>query len=225
MANAAPESSGADAKYLIGGTDHAYENAAGREKGVVRARCSGCSLLGFLSKFLVRPMPGLLYTDQMETPVECYAKLFMVHLNSRSSVQRTIVAMVMAEWAECDSAVTPPPPSFLLERIQQCLTECVYYDEIAVAFTRLLHDAKDFIATLKHYKLDVEPVFPPASASFMATEQIQLLSGSVALQLFASAKLKPKVAEMLEERRKTLANSCVQVLFGWLLGCGSPFNR
>jgi len=28
-------------KHLIGGTDHAYENAAARERGVVRARCLG----------------------------------------------------------------------------------------------------------------------------------------------------------------------------------------
>lgn len=35
----------------------------------------------------------------------------------------------------------------------QCLNESVYYDEIGVSYTRLLQDTKDFIASLKHYKL------------------------------------------------------------------------
>ena len=54
--------------------------------------------------------------------------------------------MVMAEWAERETAVPSP---FLLERLHFCLTEYVYYDEIGVAYTRLLHETKDFIATLK----------------------------------------------------------------------------
>ena len=43
----------------------------------------------------------------METPVECYAKLLAVHLASRSSVQRTVVANVLAEWAL--AAKSQPP--------------------------------------------------------------------------------------------------------------------
>ena len=141
-------------KYFIAGTDHVYENPLQREKGVIRARCLAASMLGLLSQYLVQPMPGLSYTADMETPVECYAKVFLVHLNSRSSIQRTVVAMVMAEWAEQQREAenknpSVPPPSFLVDRLHLCLTECVYYDEIGVAFTRLLHDAKDFIATLK----------------------------------------------------------------------------
>lgn len=144
-----------DTKYYIAGTDHVYESPLHREKGVTRARCLAASLLGLLSQYLVQPMPGLTYTAEMETPVECYAKLFMVHLSSRSSIQRTVVAMVMAEWAEQQqqhgegNELAVVPPSFLMERLHHSLTECVYYDEIGVAYTRLLHDAKDFIATLK----------------------------------------------------------------------------
>ena len=199
-----------ETKYLMGGTDHVYENATQREKGVVRARCLAAALLGVLSQYIVQPMPGLSYTPEMETPVECYAKLLLVHLTSRSATQRTVVAMILAEWAE-RSAEPAKPPQMLLDRIYQCLTECVYYDEIGLAFTRLLHDAKDFMATLKHYKLDVESAFPAASCTFLSPEQIQQLSGPVALQLLANGKLKPKVLETLEERRKSLSATCLQV--------------
>ena len=136
-----------ETKYFIAGTDHVYENPIQREKGVVRARCLAASMLGLLSEFLVQVMPGLTYSADMETPVECYAKLLLVHLNSRSALQRTAVAMVMANWGERCSSASPSP--FLIERIHVSLTESVYYDEIGVAYARLLHDCKDFIATLR----------------------------------------------------------------------------
>ena len=124
--------------------------------------------------------------DQLQEPLEAPAKMLQ----------------------ETDEA---RPPAWLLERIHQSLTECVYYDEIGVAFTRVLHEAKDFMATLKHYKLDVESAFPAASSTFLTMEQIHQLSGPVAVQLLASGKLKSKILEMLDDRRKTLLNSCQQV--------------
>ena len=44
----------------------------------------------------------------------------------------------------------------LVQRLHQCLGEIVYWDEIAVNFTKLLQEARDFVATLKHYKLDID---------------------------------------------------------------------
>jgi len=205
---AVDEASLAETKYFIAGSDHVHDSPQQRETCVTRARYLAASMLGVLSQYLVQSMPGLTYTPQMETPVECYSKLLLMHLNSRSSIQRTVVAMVMAEWAERETAVPSP---FLLERLHFCLTEFVYYDEIGVAYTRLLHETKDFIATLKHYKLDVEAVYPLAANSFLTTEQIQQLAGPVAVQLITTAKLKSKVAEMLDERRKSLAATALQV--------------
>ena len=67
------------------------------------------------------------------------------------------------------------------------------------------------IGIVQHYKLDVEAAYPLAANSFLTTEQIQQLAGPVAVQLIAAAKLKSKVAEMLDERRKSLATTCLQV--------------
>lgn len=224
------DASPVETKYFIAGTDHVYENPLHREKAVIRARCLAASMLGLLSEFLVQVMPGLTYSADMESPVECYAKLLLVHLNSRSAIQRTAVAMVMAEWGERCAAVTPP--AVLVDRLHLTLTESIYYDEIGVAYARLLHDARDFIATLRvttlaaclvqlihtllyfclqHYRLDVESVFPSANASFLTPEQIQSLTGPITIQLLTSSKLKSKITEMLEDRRKSLSSACLQV--------------
>lgn len=102
----------------------------------------------------------------------------------------------------------------------ECLNECVYYDEIATSFTRLLHDSRDYIATLKHYKLPV-PIEIDASG-VMTLDQIANLAGKPISELCAmgnatssggssgnisgssTIKLKPKLIESLEDRRKAL---------------------
>lgn len=110
---------------------------------------------------------------------------------------------------------------FLRDRLLQCLTECIYYDEIATSFTRLLHESRDYVATLKHYKLNV-PV-EVDSSGVMNFDQIAILAGKPILELCAISsaggstgttsgvggngigiKLKPKLVESLEERRRAL---------------------
>lgn len=112
---------------------------------------------------------------------------------------------------------------YLLKRdkLLGCLNECVYYDEIAASFTRLLHDSRDYIATLKHYKLPV-PIETDASG-VMTLDQIANLTAKPITDLCAmgnatgsggpdgnigsssnTIKLKPKVIDSLKERRKAL---------------------
>jgi len=57
----------------------------------------------------------------------------------------------------------------------------------------------------------VESAFPAASSSFLTTDQIQALSGPVATQLISTGKLKTKIIEILEERKKSVASTCLQV--------------
>lgn len=86
-----------------------------------------------------------------------------------------------------------------------CLNECMYYDEIAASFTRLLHESHDYIATLKHYKLLV-PV-DVDSSGVMTLEQVAVLTGKTIPTLCTAGaipKLKPKLIESLEERRRAL---------------------
>lgn len=88
----------------------------------------------------------------MESPVDCYVKVLLMYLNSKSALQRLMAGLVIAEWAERDTNVTECP-DVLKQRLHQCLCEYVYFDEIAVGFTRLVQETKDFIAMMKHYKV------------------------------------------------------------------------
>lgn len=108
-----------------------------------------------------------------------------------------------------------------------CLNECVYYDEIANAFTRLLHESRDYIATLKHYGLPVPIELD--SSGVMTLDQIMTLTGitisglctmgakkptgpfSVGLSPM-NIKIKPKLNDELEERRQALQTGACTTL-------------
>ncbi|CAL4082492.1 unnamed protein product, partial [Meganyctiphanes norvegica] len=193
-----------ETKFYLGGCE-LISNPVERQRVVIRARCAGAKLLGRLSNYIVQPMPGVNYSEQ-DTPILCYIRLLVNHLNSRSAVQRLALSAVVREWALAYPQMTCHP--LLRETLLNCLTEVVYYDEIAMSFSRLQQDSRDFIAMLRHYKLDLPESF--TNAPVLTLEQIQNLSGRVALTLFNSAKLRPKVQVTLEERRKAIQSSVSQ---------------
>lgn len=194
----------AEAKYYLGGCEQ-YNDPCEKQSVVVRARCAAARLLGCLSNYVIKPMPGIVYPPE-ETPVLCYIRLLIAHLSSRSAVQRLAAGAVVREWAsmyanqECHS--------LLQNALHSCLMEVVYYDEIALSFTRLQQETRDFMAMLRHYKLPLDEAF--INAPVLTLEQIQNLSGHVALTLFNGGRLRPKVHSTLEERRKAIQNNVSQ---------------
>ncbi|KDR13008.1 TATA-binding protein-associated factor 172 [Zootermopsis nevadensis] len=191
-------------KLYVGGSE--TTPAAAREKNVTRARCMASRMLGLLSCYIVQPAPGIEYTAETESPVDIYVKLLLTYLNSKSAVQRMVAGLVIVEWARLDTS-TQVCPETLRIRLHQSLSECVYFDEIALSFTRLLQETRDFVAMLKHYKL---PLDPEICGKVLTLEQIQQLSGPVAQQLLSRHKLKPKVSESLEDRRKAIQGAVSQ---------------
>ncbi|KAK2582496.1 hypothetical protein KPH14_004798 [Odynerus spinipes] len=206
--------SSTELKVYIGGIETVAQNL--RHANVVQARCKAARMLGLLSHYIVQPAPGVIYTPDIPSPAVCYAKVLLAHLNSRSALQRTVAGLTMSHWAVVEESNPPVIPDILRDRLLQCLNECIYYDEIATSFTRLLHESRDYIATLKHYKLSV-PVEVDASG-VMTFDQIAILAGKPILELCAASsaggstgsgngigiKLKPKLVESLEERRRAL---------------------
>ncbi|XP_055849413.1 TATA-binding protein-associated factor 172 [Episyrphus balteatus] len=191
-------------KLFLGGNE--ATPAEVREKNFIRARINAARVLGALSHFLVQPAPGVEYNAVTESPMECYTKVLHGHLQSRSAVQRTVCGLIIAFWAQSDSTVRPACPK-LQEKLRYCVMEYVYYDEVALSLTRLLQEAHDFIATLKQYKI---PINDFNNAKILTLEQIDALSTTMTENLKLKHNLKPKIGDMLEERRKCLQNSFQQ---------------
>jgi len=127
------------------------------------------------------------------------------HLNAHSAVQRIVCGLIIAFWALEDEPVRPGPPN-LQEKLHQCVSEYVYYDEVAISLTRLLQEAQDFIATLKQNKIPIDDF---NNAKILTLDQIKAVATTLSenLRLYP---LKPKLLDMLEERRRSLQASYQQ---------------
>ncbi len=157
----------------------------------------------------------------------------MVHCNSRSALQRTVTSFVIAAWpanleklvdskavngkevnGKCCPTVVPKNHEGLSKRLLDCLNESVYFDEIALGFSKLQSESKDFVATLKHYKVplreDLENL-PPTH--FFTFEQIEMLTSNIIIEGIQRAIKKNKVVDTLMERRKTIHNICATTTY------------
>lgn len=190
-------------KLYLGGTETISQDI--REKNVIRARYKACKMLGLLSQFLVLPAPNVVYKTTTESPMDCYSKLLLGYLSSRSSLQRIISSMIITFWAQNDPSIVAPEQ--LQERLKASLTEYIYFDEIATMVTRLLQEASDFVASLKQYKVHLQQY---DGINMLTLDQIKELCTTATDNMKLKYQLKTKVASLLEDRRKSLFNSYTQ---------------
>lgn len=114
-----------------------------------------------------------------------------------------VSGLVISFWTEYDTQLNDTA-SELEQKLKTCLTEYVYYDEVAVLFTRLLQESRDFIATLKQHKIQFAQL---ENSKILNLDQILLLCTTLTENLKTKYPLRNKVADMLEERRRSLRNS------------------
>ncbi|XP_066254641.1 TATA-binding protein-associated factor 172 [Euwallacea similis] len=173
-----------------------------REANAVPVRCMAARMLGLLSCYIVRPAPGIDYSQGVETPIECYEKVLLVHLNSKSALQRLVTGLVISEWAKLNNEIQHCPIQ-LKQRLHQCQEEMIYFDEIAHSFTKLAQETRDFLATLRHYKIPVDIVNDQA----LTLPLIQQVTSMETERNLVNSKLKLKILESLQERRRAIQSS------------------
>lgn len=195
-------------KMYLGGMETTPTDV--RERNIPRARCIAAKMIGLLSKYLILPAPGVIYTSNVESPIECFTKLLLGYLMSRSALQRLISGMVISFWAVNDPGSRPGPP-VLQASLRKALTEYVYYDEVTFLLTRLLQESRDFIATMKQYRI---PFNDFDAYKILTLDQIQALCTTMTDNLKQRyAFLKQKTVDLIEERRRGLKQSLTQTNF------------
>lgn len=80
-------------KWFLGGAETISQDI--REKNVVRARYRACKILGLLSSKIA---PNVVEKPAAESPIDCYSKLLLGYLSSRSSLQRIVSSMIITFW-------------------------------------------------------------------------------------------------------------------------------
>ncbi|XP_013143480.1 PREDICTED: TATA-binding protein-associated factor 172 [Papilio polytes] len=218
-------------KWFIGGSES--QPAVARDRNVTRARCLAADILGHLSCYLVQPAPGIEYKSEDESPIHCYVKVMIVYLRSGSALQRLVAGLVVSAWARYTRTTNMYPPhaqngvngdqnadgseqkdvsclapELLTSTLHAALNQALYYDEVALNCNRILQEARDLLAMMKHYKLAVDG---EEFNNILRLEQVVHMC-AVTQPMVAGLKLK-RVLQTLEERRAGLlaaATQCAQ---------------
>ncbi|KAG8435264.1 hypothetical protein GDO86_013278 [Hymenochirus boettgeri] len=141
------------AQEYIAGSESVTEESSTRDHVVIRARVAAAKLLGLLCSYICDP--NVNSASQEIKPAESLAQLLLFHLNSKSALQRISVALVISEWAaiqkECKTVVHAVQPRLLV-----VLSEHLYYDEIAIPFTRMQNECKQLISLLAESQVEIK---------------------------------------------------------------------
>lgn len=114
------------------------------------------------------------------------------------------LGLVISEWATLNAEIESCPLE-LKKRLHQCQDEMLYFDEIAHSFTKLAQETRDFLATLRHYKIPIEI----DNEQPLTLPLIEQLTGSSTDSILVNIKLKPKILNNLQERRRSIQSSVV----------------
>ena len=114
--------------------------------------------------------------------------------------------MLILHWL--DQSQTPPLlgvsalPSVLLSALSQKQN----YSEISSLLNKLASEAGDYVSSLKHFKLDVDSVFPTSNIVYTC-DNVQQLLGNVSDHLLSQTRLKPKTMETIQQRRQGVSST------------------
>ncbi|XP_034407623.1 TATA-binding protein-associated factor 172 [Cyclopterus lumpus] len=137
----------------IAGAETVTDDPLTRDYVVIRSRLMAAKLLGALCRCICDPQ--LNAASQEIRPAESLGQLLLFHLNSKSALQRIAVALVLCEWAamqkDCQVVSLMVQP-----RLLAILSEHLYYDEIAIPFTRMQNECKQLIAMLADAHIDLQ---------------------------------------------------------------------
>ena len=187
-------------KY-IGGNEAQYEtDREVKSKLVMRARCLGVRLLGKLACFIVKPVPGMDYSKDSQTPMEMLIEKIMLPVlnNGKSAYNQFIVSLVISEWSNCfkhSSNTNLIVPGILKEILNRFLDEKMNYDETLSLQRALQNDAADLIKDMKltPYK-DMDLINKSYVDSDLTQDEIRILS-TYDLQYLSEGPLKEQITE------------------------------
>uniref|UniRef100_A0A673HUZ7 TATA-binding protein-associated factor 172-like n=1 Tax=Sinocyclocheilus rhinocerous TaxID=307959 RepID=A0A673HUZ7_9TELE len=193
----------------IGGAETITEDPATRDYVVTRARLMAAKLLGALCSCICDPR--LNSSSQELRPAESLAQLLLFHLNSKSALQRIAVSMVICEWAglqkECEllSSVVQP-------RLLVILSEQLYYDEIAIPFTRMQNECKQLIALLADAHIDVRERI---NSTVFTVDQANELVTTIFSECTSSLNLKSRQFQLLDSKRLQARSTVCETSAEW----------
>lgn len=146
----APHHSAEGSKEYLGGLMSKYESAKKRDELVVNCRLLAARLLSILFN-RINNQQSQSDANTHQKPIELIVQFLSAQINYKSGLNRLCYGLLMIEWGQLVPNETPVNVSpSLLKKIFECLDDAnLYFDEIAVLFTRMQKDCKSLAQGLK----------------------------------------------------------------------------
>ncbi|XP_029306426.1 TATA-binding protein-associated factor 172 [Cottoperca gobio] len=194
----------------IAGAETVTDDLVTRDYVVVRSRLMAAKLLGALCRCICDPQVNA--ASQEIRPAESLGQLLLFHLNSKSALQRIAVSLVLCEWAalqkDCQvvSAIVQP-------RLLAILSEHLYYDEIAIPFTRMQNECKQLIALLADSNIDLQDRL---NCSVFTIDQANELVTTIFTESTACLNVKSDEWQALDSKRQQAQATVMETNTEWL---------
>lgn len=193
----------------IAGAETVTDDPVTRDYVVVRARLMAAKLLGALCRCICDPQ--LNAASQEIRPAESLGQLLLFHLNSKSALQRIAVSLVLCEWAalqkDCQLVSSMVQP-----RLLAILSEQLYYDEIAIPFTRMQNECKQLIALLADANIDLQDRL---NCSVFTIDQANDLVTTIFTESTAGLNVKSKQGQVLDSKRQQAQATVMETSAEW----------
>ena len=211
-------------QYYIGGAESFGDTSDEREKCVIRARYQCAKLIGTLAYFLTEPnLHPVESSDQPSTQeaLESFAQILLLHLNSKSAIQRMCSAWIIKEWAvikvERDGEKVPiwvkndseqpasqnvPPLQLyktLANRCLELLQEPIYYDELNVLFSRIQSQFRDFVNLLRTNQVSFNESIVAGKFGFTPLQIITTLLNDISENTLPTLRAHKKPSKILKQ--------------------------
>ncbi|XP_059214862.1 TATA-binding protein-associated factor 172 isoform X2 [Centropristis striata] len=193
----------------IAGAETVTDDSVTRDYVVVRSRLLAARLLGALCRSICDPQ--LNAASQEIRPAESLGQLLLFHLNSKSALQRIAVALVLCEWAalQKDCQVVS---SMVQPRLLAILSEQLYYDEIAIPFTRMQNECKQLIALLAEANIDLQERL---NCSVFTIDQANELVTTIFSECSAGQNMKSSQWQALDSKRQQAVATVTETNAEW----------
>ncbi|XP_069001339.1 TATA-binding protein-associated factor 172 [Embiotoca jacksoni] len=193
----------------IAGADTVTDDPVTRDYVVVRARLMSAKLLGALCRCICDPQ--LNAASQEIRPAESLGQLLLFHLNSKSALQRIAVALVLCKWSalqkDCQVVSLMVQP-----RLLAILSEQLYYDEIAIPFTRMQNECKQLIALFADAQIDLQDRL---NCSVFTIDQANELVTTIFTESTAGLNVKSKQWQALDSKRQQAQATVMETSAEW----------
>ncbi|XP_061692379.1 TATA-binding protein-associated factor 172 [Syngnathoides biaculeatus] len=193
----------------IAGAETVTDDPVSRDYVVIRARLMAAKLLGALCRCICDP--NLNAASQEIRPAESLGQLLLFHLNTKSALQRIAVALVLSEWAALQKDC-PMVSSTVQPRLLAILSEQLYYDEIAIPFTRMQNECKQLIALLSEAHIDIQDRL---NCSVFTIDQANELLTTIFTESTAGVNVKTKPWQVLQSKRQQAQATVIETSHEW----------